>query len=71
MICIAVALARVLPVVSPSGRLTEYGSARGETVNRDKHLGRGPARRLALGAALPGRFRCRHGGLPRHARGDL
>jgi hypothetical protein len=71
MICIAVALARVLPVVSPSGRLTEYGSARGKTVKRDKHLGRGPAGRQALGAALPARIRCWHGGLSCRARDGL
>jgi hypothetical protein len=42
MVCIAVALARVLPVVDPAVQLTEYGPANGETVNRHKHLGSDP-----------------------------
>jgi hypothetical protein len=50
MVCIAVALARVLSVVDPAVRLTEYGPAGGETVNRDKHLGPGPMAPLALAA---------------------
>jgi hypothetical protein len=43
MVCIAVAFARGLPWVVSAGRLTEYGPADGETVNRPKHFGRGPA----------------------------
>ena len=45
MVCIVVALARDLPVGGPSGRLTEYGPANGETVNRHKNLGLDPALR--------------------------
>jgi hypothetical protein len=48
MSCIAIALARVLSVVDPAVRLTEYGPAGVETVNRDKHLGAGPMAPLAL-----------------------
>ena len=42
MVCIAVALARGLPVVGPAVQLTEYGRAKGETVNRHKNLGLSP-----------------------------
>jgi hypothetical protein len=48
MICIAVALARVLPVAGPAVQLTEYGPANGETVNRHKHLGSGARGPLAM-----------------------
>jgi hypothetical protein len=48
MICIAVALARVLPVLGPAEQLTEYGPARGETVNGGKHLGTRPRAMTAV-----------------------
>jgi len=70
MVCIAVALARILPVVGSIMRLTEYGSANGETVNRHKHLGLGRGGSLATGGAFPGCSRCRDGGRPCPAVGD-
>jgi hypothetical protein len=49
MVCIAVALARAFPRAEPALRLTEYGALGGETVNRDKHLGPGPAPPVGVG----------------------
>jgi hypothetical protein len=70
MACIAVALARVLPVVGPAVQLTEYGPAHGETVNRHKHLGFRPARPVTRAGALAGHYRGRKGGWPGAAGGD-
>lgn len=70
MVCIVVALARILPVGGPTGRLTEYEPASAETVNQHKHLGPGPVWPATGSGALPGRFRCRDAGWTCPAAGE-
>jgi hypothetical protein len=70
MVCIAVALARVLPVVGTVGQLTEYGPANGETVNRHKHLRFRAVHPGTRAGALAGHYRGRNGGWPGAAAGD-